>query len=41
MVEDIEELRVEAEGDMLCDQNLLRQVHLGISEMWASVVVAA
>ena len=40
MVEDIEELRVEAEGDMLRDRNLLRQIHLGIGEMWTSVVVA-
>jgi hypothetical protein len=41
MVEDVEELRVEAKGDVLGDSSLLRHVNLGVGEMRPSVVVAA
>jgi len=41
MIEGVEELGVEAKGDVLRDQSLLRQVNLAVGEMRFAIVVAA
>src|ERR1035441_699336 len=41
VVEEIEYLRVEAEGNMFRDRNLLRDVDLGVGEVRSAIIVAA
>src|SRR5260370_27227033 len=41
MIEDVEELRVEAKRDVLCDWNRFGHVNLGVGEMRPPIVVAA
>ena len=41
VIEDVEELRVEAEGNVFGDRNLLGQVELRVSKVGASILIAS